>query len=186
MDIPVRIVDHRPIATLRLNGTEVPMLVDSGAFFSMLTASTASQLKLPLHGLPFGFRVGGYTGQIAAKRTRVERLGLAGAELKDIEFIVGGNELGAGIMGVLGRNILSVADTEYARAKKAFDGAIELQALPSSLYGRGLALLQLNETASGERDLAAARKLEPMIDDKLRKLGFEFVRGVKPPSVPGS
>jgi hypothetical protein len=61
-----------------------------------------------------------------------------------------------------------------------------LPALPVSLNGRGLALLQFNDTTSGERDLAADRKLEPMIDDKLRKLGFEFVRGVKPPSVPRS
>jgi hypothetical protein len=33
-EIPVRIVDGRPIATLKLNGIEVPLLVDSGAFMS--------------------------------------------------------------------------------------------------------------------------------------------------------
>jgi tetratricopeptide (TPR) repeat protein len=55
----------------------------------------------------------GYTGAIEAKRTVVQRVGLLGAELKDIEFVVGGNELGAGIMGILGRNFLALADTEY-------------------------------------------------------------------------
>lgn len=113
MEIPVRIVDWRPVATLTLNGTEVPMLVDSGAFYSMLSASTATQLKLPVRNLPWGVHIEGYTGRIEAKRTRVERVGLLGAELSNIDFIVGGNELGAGIMGVLGRNILSAADTEY-------------------------------------------------------------------------
>jgi len=119
MEIPVRILDHRPIATLTLNGTEVPMLVDSGAFFSMLSESTATQLKLPLHSLPAGLRIQGYTGRVDAKLTRVESMGLLGARLSNVEFVVGGNELGAGIMGVLGRNILSMADTEYDLAHGA-------------------------------------------------------------------
>ena len=113
MEIPVRIVDWRPVATLTLNGTKVPMLVDSGAFFSMLSAATAEQLKLRLRNLPPGFRIQGHTGQIEAKLARVEKVGLLGAELPNLEFLVGGNELGAGIMGILGRNILSAADTEY-------------------------------------------------------------------------
>lgn len=113
MEIPVRVVDQRPIAILTLNGTEVPMLVDSGAFFSMLSESTATQLNLSLRSLPYGMRIEGYTGRIHAKLTRVQTLGLLGAELNNVEFIVGGNELGAGIMGILGRNILSIADTEY-------------------------------------------------------------------------
>jgi len=113
MEIPVRIVDFRPIATLKLNGTVVPMLVDSGAFFSMLSASTATQLNLPTRALPAGARVEGYTGRIEARQTRVEKVGLRDAQLTNVDFLVGGNELGAGIMGILGRNILSLADTEY-------------------------------------------------------------------------
>ncbi len=119
MEIPVRIVDRRPIATLTLNGVQVPMLVDSGAFFSMISASTATQLNLPLQNLPFGMQIQGYTGPISAKMTRVEKMGLLGVQLSNVEFIVGGNELGAGIMGVLGRNILSMADTEYDLAHGA-------------------------------------------------------------------
>ena len=113
MEIPIRIVDRRPIATLTLNGTEVPMLVDSGAFYSMLTASIAAQLKLPSRNMPPGWRIEGHTGRIETKLARVEKVGLLGAVLPNIEFLVGGNELGGGIVGILGRNILSAADTEY-------------------------------------------------------------------------
>ena len=113
MEIPVRMVGQRPIAILSLNGTQVPMLVDSGAVYSMLSASTAEQLKLTVRHLPMGFRLEGYTGPVDVSRTRVDKVGLRGAELSNIEFLVGGNELGAGIMGILGRNVLSVADTEY-------------------------------------------------------------------------
>ncbi|MBB4842863.1 putative aspartyl protease/Tfp pilus assembly protein PilF [Paucibacter oligotrophus] len=119
MEIPVRIVDHRPIATLSINGSKVPMLVDSGAFFSMLAPATAEQLNLPLRSLPAGLRIEGHTGRIEAKLTRVAKLGLLDAELPNVEFIVGGNELGAGIMGILGRNILSMADVEYDLAHGA-------------------------------------------------------------------
>ena len=71
MEIPIRIVDRRPIATLTLNGTEVPMLVDSGAFYSMLTASIAAQLKLPSRNMLPGWRIEGHTGRIETKLARV-------------------------------------------------------------------------------------------------------------------
>ena len=113
LEIPVHIVNQRPIATLTLNGVEVPMLLDSGAFFSLLTPSTATQLNLPLGRLPEGLKVQGYTSNVAAKLTTVMKTGFRGLELNDLEFIVGGNEIGSGIQGILGRNILAIADTEY-------------------------------------------------------------------------
>jgi len=113
LEIPVRIVNKRPIGTLTLNGTEVPLLVDSGAFFSMLAPSTATQLGLRTRPLPEGLRINGYTGSIRARMTTVERVGLRGNELRNIQFVVGGNELGSGIMGILGRNFLAIGDTEY-------------------------------------------------------------------------
>ena len=58
-------------------------------------------------------RLQGYTGDIEAKLTRVAEVGLRSAVIPRVEFIVGGNELGSGIMGILGRNFLSMGDTEY-------------------------------------------------------------------------
>ena len=75
---------------------------------------------------------------------------------------------------------------DAARAKKAFDGAIKLQALPFSLYGRGLAQLRLNDTAAGEQDLAAARKLQPSIGQDVIKEGFEFLDDATRAAVSGS
>jgi tetratricopeptide (TPR) repeat protein len=112
-EIPVRMVDWRPIATIGLNGTQVSLLVDSGAFFSVLTEAAASQLNLSLRRLPKGVLIEGHTGRLDAKLTRVSKVQLNGAEIPNVEFIVGVNELGAGIMGILGRNFLSMADTEY-------------------------------------------------------------------------
>jgi len=112
-DIPVRIVESRPVAMLNLNGTDVPMLLDSGAFFSMLPESTVTQLNLKRRSLPDHIRIEGYAGRIDAGMTRVEKVKFGGIELKNVEFIVGGNEINAGIKGVMGRNFLSIGDTEF-------------------------------------------------------------------------
>lgn len=112
-ELPVHIVNSRPIANVTINGNQLSMLVDSGAFFSFLTPSTAAHLKLPLKNLPNGMRIQGYTGRIESKLTNVEKLKFGVSTLSGVDFIVGGNEIGTGIDGVLGRNILAKGDTEY-------------------------------------------------------------------------
>lgn len=113
MTLPVRLVQHRPIATVTVNGQPLDMLVESGASVSMMPASTAEQLKLPLHLMPFGTYMYGHTGAVQASRTWVKTLGFGAAELKNVLFVVGGSELGQGIQGILGRNVLALGDTEY-------------------------------------------------------------------------
>lgn len=113
MTLPVRLVQHRPVATVTINGQSLDMLVDSGASISMMPTSTTEQLKLTLQMMPFGTYMYGHTGAFEASRTWVKTLGFGSAELKNVLFIVGGNELGNGIQGILGRNILALGDTEY-------------------------------------------------------------------------
>ena len=113
LELPVKMVGSRAIATVGINGTTVPLIVDSGAFFSMLTHGAAAQLKLPLHHLPFGLEVQGLMGKVDAQATVVEHMQLLKGDLPDVDFIVGGNEPGAGAMGMMGRNLLAFTDTEY-------------------------------------------------------------------------
>jgi tetratricopeptide (TPR) repeat protein/predicted aspartyl protease len=113
MELPVKMVGTRAIATVGIKGKEVPLMVDSGAFFSMLTEAAAEQLDLPLQPLPRGMEVVGLAGRVEAHSTTVDHLKLLQGEIPHIEFVVGGNEPGAGAMGVLGRNLLSALDTEY-------------------------------------------------------------------------
>ena len=117
MEMPVKMVGSRAIATVGINGTTVPLIVDSGAFFSMLTDAAAAQLKLKLHPLPYGLEIQGLTGKVDAHMTVVDHLELLKGDLPDVDFVVGGNEPGAGSMGMMGRNMLAFTDTEYDLAQ---------------------------------------------------------------------
>ncbi len=112
LELPVKMVGSRAVATLGINGTPVPLVVDSGAFFSSLTDAAAEQLKLRLRRDP-ALRAEGLTGRVDVQTTTVEKLQLLKGELPGVQFMVGGNEPGAGTMGLIGRNILSASDTEY-------------------------------------------------------------------------
>jgi tetratricopeptide (TPR) repeat protein len=104
--------------------------------------------------------------------------------LEDCKQAVDMDDGAAAYRDSLGWTYLRLGD--WARAKRAFDAAIKLAELPFSFYGRGLAQLQLKNTASGEQDLAAARKLNPAIDEEARKEGFDFSEGSARPAVAGS
>jgi tetratricopeptide (TPR) repeat protein len=45
MELPVHMEGGRAISMLGINGTQMPVIVDTGAFFSMLTRATADQLS---------------------------------------------------------------------------------------------------------------------------------------------
>lgn len=113
LEMPVKIVGNRAIATVSINGTEVPLLVDSGAFYSSLTEAAAKQLDLPTSPMPRGMTVQGLAGDVDARMTVVKELKLLKGELRNIEFMVSGNETQHEGLGLMGRNLLSFADTEY-------------------------------------------------------------------------
>ncbi|HEY4081090.1 MAG TPA: retroviral-like aspartic protease family protein [Burkholderiaceae bacterium] len=113
IELPVTLIGSRAVATLGINGTQVPLIVDSGAFFSMLTHAVAEQLKLPLEVLPEGMNINGVTGSMEADLTTVKRVQLRNGEIANVDFVVGGNIGSEGSVGLLGRNFLGAGDVEY-------------------------------------------------------------------------
>ena len=111
-ELPVHMVGMRAIATLGINGQDVPMMVDTGAFFSFLNEATAAQLELVSHREP-GLQVQGITGRVNTRLTTVKEVRLSKGTIPNVDFVVGGNEMGGGAMGIIGRNLLNFADTEY-------------------------------------------------------------------------
>jgi tetratricopeptide (TPR) repeat protein len=114
VEFPIAMTNLRPLMTAKVNGTEVHFLVDSGAFFSIISPASAAELKLATYPAPFGFYIKGVGGGTAdALIARVKDFTLAGVALHNIEFLVGGSEIGSGSIGVLGQNVLHIADVEY-------------------------------------------------------------------------
>jgi tetratricopeptide (TPR) repeat protein/predicted aspartyl protease len=113
-EFPITMTNLRPLVTAQVNGVDVQLLIDSGAFYSMLSAASAAQLKLATVPAPFGFYVSGFGGGTAsASITKVKDFTLAGIPLHNIQFLVGGSEVGTGSIGVLGQNVLHIADVDY-------------------------------------------------------------------------
>jgi tetratricopeptide (TPR) repeat protein/predicted aspartyl protease len=113
LELPVKMIGSRAVATVGINGMQVPLTVDSGAFFSFLTEAAATQLNLRLRQAPSALRIEGITGRVDARVTTVDKLQLLKGDIPRVDFVVGGNEPGAGTMGLMGRNLLAFTDTEY-------------------------------------------------------------------------
>lgn len=113
LELPITLVGSRAVTTVNINGVEVRVLLDSGATFSFLTEAAARELNLNVVPVPDNLKFEGITGPIFLRKARVKRLKLQNGEMADVEFLVGGNEPGGGAQGLLGRNLLGFADTEY-------------------------------------------------------------------------
>src|SRR5271156_1162097 len=111
VEFPVLMSNLRPIVTAKVNGTDVRFELDTGAFFSDISAASAAELKLRTYAAPIGFRLIGIGGSSEVSLTRIRELLLNGVPLHDKELIVGGSDIGQGdSIGVLGRDILEIGD----------------------------------------------------------------------------
>jgi len=117
-ELPVTMAGLRPLVPAKINGVDATFVVDSGAFYSIISPAAANQYQLKLHGAPMQLRMEGVGGEVRdLAATYVEELKLADRALHHIEFLVAGSEAGSGAIGLLGRNVLAIADAEYDLAK---------------------------------------------------------------------
>jgi len=117
VEFPITMSGLRPTLTAKINGVDAQFLLDSGAFYSMISSATAAQFNLKQRLAPFGFRVTGVGGSTAPTIATVRDFTLAGIPMHDVEFLVGGSEVGSGTIGILGQNFLEKWDVEYDLAK---------------------------------------------------------------------
>ncbi len=108
--LPVTMEGLRPMTTVKVNGKESRFILDSGAFFNFMSQAQAAQLGLSPGPLPFDFTISGIGGSAVPQLARIRTFGFLGTELKNVEFLVGGTDAGAGLIGA---NLLALADTEY-------------------------------------------------------------------------
>jgi hypothetical protein len=111
-DIPVTMRGLRPTVRAQINGQDASLIVDSGAFFSFLTPPAVAQYQLPYKEFP-GLTVEGVGGRESARVVRVRKFTFIGNTWNDVDFVVAGSYFGAEAAGLLGQNVLHIADVEY-------------------------------------------------------------------------
>ena len=107
----------RPTITAKINGMDARFALDSGAFYSIISSATAAQFQLRLRPGPYGLRVKGVGGSTDTSLAVVKVFTLAGIPLQDVEFLVGGSEIGGDSIGLMGQNLLEKFDVEYDFAR---------------------------------------------------------------------
>ena len=135
--LPVTMIGSNPSVEVKLNGEPVRLTADSGAFYSTLSPAAAARLKLSTYAAPFYLRVMGVNGEAQVAVTKVKSFGIGGAEVPNVEFLVGGGSLDGpmGQVGLLGQNVLHLADVDYDFTH----GALSLLR-PSGCSGENLGL----------------------------------------------
>jgi predicted aspartyl protease/tetratricopeptide (TPR) repeat protein len=112
-EFPITMVDLRPQMTAKINGTDVRFMVDSGAFWSVISPASAAELNLSTRPAPIEFFITGANGSASTSITKIKEFTLPGVTLHNIDFLVGGSQIDSGSVGVLGQNILHYADVEF-------------------------------------------------------------------------
>jgi predicted aspartyl protease/tetratricopeptide (TPR) repeat protein len=128
VEFPITMVGLRPQMTAKVNGADVRFMVDSGAFFSIISPASAAELNLSTRPTPIEFFMRGANGSASTSVTKIKDFTLGGVTIHDIDFLVGGSQIDSGSVGVLGQNVLHYADVEYDLAQ----GAIRMMKLVGS------------------------------------------------------
>lgn len=111
LDLPVTMSRLRPLVDAKVNGIPGQFIVDSGAFYSLLSPGMAGAAKLRLTPAPPWFRIAGIGGSTTTSYTKVKELSIAGEAFPPLDFYVGGSD--TGLAGLLGQNVLGIGDVEY-------------------------------------------------------------------------
>ncbi|WP_394761019.1 aspartyl protease family protein [Phenylobacterium sp.] len=121
-DVPVTMVGLRPLVAAKIDGKPIRLLLDSGAFGSSLTASYAATEKLrPMAAKAIGSLVPSSASTLTsgvkghATDTGIviaSTFEFGGSVFPDVKFLTI-RDIGDGVSGLLGQNLLRNSDNEY-------------------------------------------------------------------------
>ena len=112
--VPVKMQDMRPVISVDINGAQARFMVDTGSFFDFLSPAAAAEFNLPLSSAPPWYQVSGVGGSSFVPRIATAKaFTVAGITAHDAQFLVGSNDFGGGIAGILGQNVFRIADIDF-------------------------------------------------------------------------
>jgi tetratricopeptide (TPR) repeat protein/predicted aspartyl protease len=111
-NIPVTMTDSQPVISAGINGAEARFVVDTGAMYQFLSPAAAARFKLPLSDAPMGLRIAGLGGTFTPQVATVRTFTLGGVAFHGVKWLVGGNDFGAGLAGLLGQDLFRLFDLD--------------------------------------------------------------------------
>jgi tetratricopeptide (TPR) repeat protein/predicted aspartyl protease len=156
-ELKVTMEGMRPIVAAKINGRDAKFVADSGAFFSMIGTGSAAEYDLETVAAPPGFMLQGVGGLTRASVTTVKEFTLAGVQVHDVQFLVGGGDAGSDAVGLLGQNVWRLADAEYDLA----NGVIRLMKPQGCEKDAQLAYWAKEGDAYSVMDIAWATSKDP-------------------------
>lgn len=156
-ELPVTMDGLKPIISATVNGQPARFIVDSGAFYSLVTPRAAEKFKMRVSDLPQGFYLRGAVGPTSARLGVATSFELDEQHFQRLEFLVAGDSLGSAD-GLLGQNILGTLDVEYDFA----NGVVRIFK-PTGCDQTMLAYWTKNLAAVSVMPIARTTPLEPHI-----------------------
>jgi predicted aspartyl protease len=112
-ELKVTMNGMRPVVTAQINGADGSFIVDSGSFYNIISAAGAAHYSLRAAPAPNWLIEGNADSRARPMVVMIDDLMVSGYPVKHMDFLVGGNGGGSGILGVLGLSILQNYDVEY-------------------------------------------------------------------------
>ena len=119
-DLPVTMEGLRPIVDAKMNDVEARFVLDSGAYFSALTAAAVVEYKLPTRSAPYGVAAVGIAGGRITSLATVQTFALGSYPIHDMKFFVGAPNFANGTVGLFGQNLMLPFDEEFDLAHGEF------------------------------------------------------------------
>jgi predicted aspartyl protease len=187
-DWHVRILDTHPIVDGAVNGKPVGVLIDTGAYASILTKSAAEKFGLPLRmtgeSIP---GIGGAESRLMT--TRLDELKIDEFSAKGLRVMVAGEKPMRGIDFILGQDVLSTVDVEfdYANAAVRLFRPVDCKGRSLAYWDPGAQELQLHGDRRDVIPVAVnGQKADAMIDSggymSMVQLAFAQDLGITPTS----
>lgn len=107
--LPVEMVDGRATTMVKINGKDARFVLDTGAFFNLMSHASALSLGLKSRATPYGLRITGVGGSADAEFAEAQSFGVLDTTFKRVAFVVGGTDMGHGLLGA---NFLDAVDLD--------------------------------------------------------------------------
>jgi predicted aspartyl protease len=143
LDVPVKVADLWAVAEVKINGHPARMIIDSGSSDNNIDAVSAQAFGLEMDIDP-KFVAQGSNGEFREQMGTAREFEMAGYKIKNVAFMIGGAQIGGGVQGLLGQELLSAADIDFdygagfvrfVRPKDCGGQALAYWAKPDQFFG---------------------------------------------------